>query len=66
MAGITRVKGFFKERKIIIDRKCEMLIKEVYSYKWKTDRDKDHIDAPVKKFDHAMDALRYMIMSKPF
>ena len=30
------------------------------------DRDKDHIDAPVKKFDHAMDALRYMIMSKPF
>ena len=71
--GIQRVKQFLKLRehpqkevwpkgkpKLFIFTTCPMLIKEMKSYRWKQDADE-----PIKVNDHALDELRYYIMSRP-
>ena len=62
-AGIERVKGYFNKvegrPKIFIFRTCVNLIRELKSYRW-GDGDK-----PIKSDDHALDELRYYIMTKP-
>lgn len=59
--GIARVKEYFGARpaKIFIFRNCVNMIREIKSYWWAEG------DLPVKRDDHAMDELRYYIMSKP-
>ena len=50
---------------------CVNLIKEAKSYRWKTYRDKklqyenNPYDEPHKKDDHALDSLRYALMTQP-
>jgi phage terminase large subunit-like protein len=71
--GIQRVKRYLKLRehpqkdvwpkgkpKLFIFKTCPNMIKEIKSYRWKPEE-----DSPIKKNDHAMDELRYYIMSKP-
>jgi len=71
--GIQRVKQCLKLRpneqtdvwprgkpKLFIFKTCPMLIKEIKSYRWKPDADE-----PIKKNDHAMDELRYFVMTRP-
>jgi phage terminase large subunit-like protein len=60
-SGINRVKGFFSPRppKIFIFRNCTNMIREIKSYWW------GKADNPIKKDDHAMDELRYYIMTRP-
>jgi hypothetical protein len=62
-SGINRVKAYLKnsngERKLFIFKNCVNMIREIKSYYWGNN------DAPVKKDDHAMDELRYYIMSRP-
>jgi len=62
-SGIATVKSYFKnannESKIFIFKNCVNLIRELKSYFWGTS------DTPQKKDDHALDELRYYIMSKP-
>lgn len=41
--------------------KCKNLIREIQNYVWDTRKSKEGDDAPVKKGDHAVDALRYCI-----
>jgi phage terminase large subunit len=53
--GIRKVKGM----PLYITKRSANLLKEVRSYKWKTDRDGKVLDEPVKFNDHAMDAGRY-------
>ena len=57
--GIARVKEYFASNKIFIFPTCENLIREIKSYRWGDG------DIPVKKDDHALDELRYFIMSRP-
>ena len=61
--GINRVKSYFKnslgERKLFIFKNCVNLIREIKGYFWGNN------DLPVKKDDHALDELRYYIMSRP-
>lgn len=45
-------------RKLFIFKNCINMIREIKSYSWGSD------EAPIKKDDHAMDELRYYIMSK--
>lgn len=40
------------------------LLKELKNYRWKTDRNGNKLDQPVKFNDHITDALRYAIYSK--
>lgn len=45
--------------RLTVDPSCENLIREFETYQWKAGKSKDE---PVKKHDHAMDALRYAVM----
>ena len=47
--------------KIIIHPRCKNTITEFYSYKWKTDKDGNSLEEPVKVGDDAIDAIRYSI-----
>ena len=61
--GIQRVKQYLTKRtdmpRLFIFRSCSEMIKEIKSYRYGTG------DMPIKKNDHAMDELRYYIMSRP-
>ncbi len=57
--GINRVKGYFKNNRIFIFKNCVNLIKELKGYRWGNN------DLPVKRNDHALDELRYYIMTRP-
>lgn len=57
--GIRAVKG----RPLYITNDSVNLLKEIRSYKWRTDKDNKVLDEPVKFNDHAADALRYAVFS---
>lgn len=62
-SGISRVRYYIKDgqgkSRLFIFATCVNLIREIKSYRW------GYGDVPVKKDDHALDELRYYIMSKP-
>ena len=49
--------------RLFISCKCVNLIDEIYQYRWPDPRDgAAKKEEPVKDHDHAMDAMRYMVM----
>lgn len=70
-AGIDRVKKLFRTDKLFITANCQKLIWEMQRYRWATWRiskdqfDKNAKEEPQKKNDHACDALRYLVASRP-
>lgn len=60
--GINMVKSM----PLFITRRSTNVLKEIKSYKWKTDKDGKVLDEPVKFNDDAMDAMRYAIYTKMF
>lgn len=62
-SGISTVKRYLKDgdgnAHLYIFKNCTNLIRELKSYWWGSD------DLPVKSDDHALDELRYYLMSKP-
>lgn len=62
-SGIQRVKSYLKnakgETRLYIFKTCTNLIRELKTYHW------GNSDVPVKKDDHALDELRYYIMTRP-
>lgn len=62
-AGIARVKSFLKLKdgkpRLYIFENCANMIREIKGYFW------DSGERPVKRDDHAMDDLRYYLMTKP-
>lgn len=62
-SGIQRVKSYFKnangKARLFIFKNCTNMIREIKTYRWGDG------DNPIKKDDHAVDELRYYIMSKP-
>lgn len=68
LAGINRVNEYFKAKKLFIFKNCVEGKEEIDAYKWKAlkpGEQKNEPDQPVKRKDHWMDALRYLIMSRP-
>jgi phage terminase large subunit len=76
-AGIQTVKQYLEPRphpdekrwptgkpRLFIFSTCTMMIKEIKAYRWKENPTGSR-EEPIKKNDHAMDNLRYYIMSKP-
>lgn len=59
--GIDRV----KRCNLHILRTSQNLIREASTYKWKVDKDGNVLDEPFKWQDHALDAVRYFIGSRP-
>ncbi len=69
MDGIREVQSLLSSRNLIVDTDaCPMLWREFAQYRWALDAKGDPLEKPVKKFDDALDALRYplyMIRSHP-
>ena len=64
LAGINRIKELLKLQKIFIFKSCKHTINEIMNYKREKNRMWLSKEAPMKKNDHACDALRYLIMAK--
>lgn len=74
--GITRVREYMQldpeglPHLYIFKDKCPHLVWEIEHYRYQeytesTQRKKNESEQPVKKDDHAVDSLRYMIMTRP-
>lgn len=61
--GIRFVGTLLNQKKILIYKDCENLIREFSSYVWDIKAVERGEDKPVKKEDHAMDALRYFCIT---
>ncbi len=59
-AGIMKMKGF----KICITRHSTNLIKEFRNYVYRQDKEGKWLNEPVDAFNHAIDAIRYVIIEK--
>lgn len=70
-AGILRVKSALQSERLSITANCRNLIREARTYKWKkpisskVQARSNLMEEPVKRNDHALDALRYGIMTLP-
>jgi PBSX family phage terminase large subunit len=66
--GIQKVKARMKVQgdgfpRLFISRACRNLVKELGLYSWASPKmGRSELEEPVKANDHAMDALRYMVM----
>lgn len=62
--GINVVTELFKQNRIKIHRSCENLIWELETYSYPEKKpDRNENEDPVKENDHAVDALRYALMT---
>jgi PBSX family phage terminase large subunit len=59
--GIRMMTNEMKQGNLFVCRECVNLIREIESYVWDEKKAKEGEDAPLKKADHAVDALRYCI-----
>lgn len=65
--GINLVQQYLLEGKIKIFEHCETLIKQMEQYQWEPETSRLGLDPkpkPLKKDDHAVDALRYLVMAR--
>lgn len=69
-AGINRVKERLQSQppRLMVSRACPGVIDEFRRYRWATQlrSENDPKEAPVKKDDHRLDALRYVVMARPY
>lgn len=69
--GINRTRRMFQSQGILIAKDCVNLIRELHGYRWDTYANsraastKQPKDTPRKYKDHAVDALRYLVCSRP-
>lgn len=66
-AGINRVKERLQSHRLLVCANCPNLIDQFRKYRWQSPSrtENDPKEQPVKKDDHLLDALRYMVMSRP-
>lgn len=70
-AGIDKIIKLFSEDKLFISERCVNLISELKRLRWATytskkmSMDKNKKEEQHKKDDHAADALRYLVASRP-
>lgn len=57
--GIRAVSAAFHERILFLHKDCYYTLKELSNYVWDEKAQKKGEDKPVKRDDHAMDAMRY-------
>ena len=61
LSGIRTTADMLKRGAIVICPDCRDAIREFYEYRW--DEKIGDRDVPVKRFDHAMDEIRYFAVS---
>lgn len=76
-SGITKIRELFKldsswkSKFYIFQDKCPNLCDEIVNYRYKDQTDSqartsNSPDTPIKKHDHWVDSLRYLVFSRPF
>jgi phage terminase large subunit-like protein len=67
-AGINRVKERLQAHRFLITANCQQTIDQFRKYRWATPTrtENEPKEAPVKKDDHLLDALRYVVASRPY
>ena len=60
MFGINLLKGYT----INVHASSKNLINELEQYKWKVDKTGKTLNTPIDAHNHAIDALRYLVMHK--
>lgn len=63
MFGIENMTSEMAKGNLFVCKSCPNLIHEIENYVWDEKKSKQGEDAPIKKGDHAVDALRYVIAS---
>jgi PBSX family phage terminase large subunit len=58
--GISKMIDDLKTRRLLICKECPNLIREIESYVWDSKAAEKGWDEPLKRNDHAVDALRYV------
>lgn len=61
--GISRVAVMFAMGLLLICQDCTHTLKELFSYSWDSKAAENGMEKPIKQMDHAMDALRYFVMT---
>lgn len=61
--GIKKLSSELKSGKLVICAECRNLIREIESYVWDPKQAAKGYDEPLKRDDHAIDALRYAIFT---
>lgn len=61
--GIERMSSLLKDGTFFIHQDCTNLLREVESYVWDPKEAEKGYDEPLKKNDHAVDAVRYALAS---
>lgn len=62
-SGINKVRELFKQNRLFIHKDCQNLISELEIYRYPDKKEgKNEDENPIKENDHALDALRYVIM----
>lgn len=61
--GISMMTNAMNNGDLVVMDRCKNLIREIQSYVWDPKKSKQGEDAPIKKSDHAIDALRYICAS---
>jgi phage terminase large subunit-like protein len=70
-AGISAIISLLENKQLFITSNCENLLREMARYRWakyasaKIAQNKNPREEPVKKDDHAVDALRYLVAQVP-
>jgi len=67
-AGINHVKERLAADKLFVAAPCQELRSEFRKYRWVKENPRTEqaaTEKPVKKDDHALDALRYVVMQRP-
>ena len=59
--GIRKVASALFMRRLRVRRACKNMIKEFMSYLWDEKAAERGVEQPMKQFDHAMDAIRYLV-----
>ncbi len=59
--GIEDMTNSMRKGNLFVCSECTNLIREIQQYVWDTRKSKEGEDVPVKKGDHAVDALRYAV-----
>ena len=62
--GVDAIKRLLEQRKLFVTRDCVNVIREFGQYHYPETKEKNTRDIPHDSFNHAMDALRYAVVSE--
>ena len=61
--GIQKMTSEMAEGNLFVLNCCSNLIREIETYSWNSKKSQQGDDEPIKKGDHAVDALRYVMQT---